>query len=384
MNQSIVYISSGKLYYKEFNKNPVEIESKFINELKQNYQNSFKNSNWKNNDSDDPYENMKWGTQVLNSGEYPLRVTAIAKGTKDGDIYYSVKTSHVNILLKYNLISKEELRLIHSNEFKIIDLSVTTDDKVLCSFVDSNNTRSLVVIDESNRIEITEGPSLDEAPYTLDDNNIYYQSAGIMSSRDGLNMGSSHYSLQKLNREDKKIETILESEYYDFIFPKINKNNELYFIKRPYELPEHLKDSSILDYIFDIILFPFRLLRAIFYFLNKMSLIFSNKPLTTAGKKVEVDNNFNHMLLRGKFIDLDKLQKENKGSKFFSLVPSSWELVKKSGEKYSIIAKNVVSYDISNDEEIIYTNGSTIFYLDKNGKRKKLVNQFPIESILFV
>jgi len=79
--------------------------------------------------------------------------------------------------------------------------------------------------------------------------------------------------------------------------------------------------------LLDALLFPFRLARAFFDFLNVFSLTFSKKPLTTAsGPKVEGPDE-KSMFLRGRLVDAEQLLKEQEGKQEDpALVRQHWEL----------------------------------------------------------
>jgi hypothetical protein len=87
--------------------------------------------------------------------------------------------------------------------------------------------------------------------------------------------------------------------------------------------------------------------------------------------------------LRGRIIDAKKaLREAGNKEETPSLVPKTWELVKRSpnGED-GVVAKGVVAFDIGSDETIIYTNGSAIYQIDKSGKSQRLFKDRLIEDI---
>ncbi len=76
-------------------------------------------------------------------------------------------------------------------------------------------------------------------------------------------------------------------------------DGHLYYIRRPYEVSHFSPRTALLD----LVLFPFRLLRAVFHFLNFFSLVYSRKPLTTAsGPKLNHEQQF-ILLLKDKLIE---------------------------------------------------------------------------------
>jgi len=128
--------------------------------------------------------------------------------------------------------------------------------------------------------------------------------------------------------------------------------------------------------LLDALLFPFRLARAFFDFLNVFSLTFSKKPLTTAsGPKVEGPDE-KSMFLRGRLVDAEQLLKEQEGKQEDpALVPKTWQLIKrdKAGSE-TVIADAVLAYDLAADGSVVYTNGRSVFQTQaNNGAEKKLL-----------
>lgn len=143
---------------------------------------------------------------------------------------------------------------------------------------------------------------------------------------------------------------------------------------------------SPIKFIEDFLLFPFRLLRAIFHFLNFFSLTYSRKPLTTAGGPKIKGIDQKNLILRGRIIDARKAYGEYERDKDApSLVPSSWELVKKSGSgEERVIARGVVAYDFVPDGGTIYTNGRCVYLLDEKGSSKTILKTNLIEDLAII
>ena len=115
----------------------------------------------------------------------------------------------------------------------------------------------------------------------------------------------------------------------------------------------------------DALLFPFRVLRALFHYLNFFSLMYSRKPLITAsGPAVQAD--LKDILIKGKRLDADAaLRTGILLNGVPSLVPASWELVCRSpqGEEH-VLASHVASFDIGSDGTLLFSNGYGVFALE--------------------
>jgi hypothetical protein len=115
-------------------------------------------------------------------------------------------------------------------------------------------------------------------------------------------------------------------------------------------------------------LFPFRLLRAVFHYLNFFSLMYTRKPLTSAsGPKVEAD--WKNILVQGKRIDAEKALREARAVHgVSSLVPADWQLVRRSPHgAEQVLETSVASYDIGADGAVVYTNGRGVFAIEQDG-----------------
>jgi len=126
--------------------------------------------------------------------------------------------------------------------------------------------------------------------------------------------------------------------------------------------------------LFDTLQFPFRLLRAVFHYLNFSSLMYSRKPLTgAAGPKVQAD--IQHIILKRRHIDAEKaLRQENAVNGLASLVPRTWELVSRTPQgQETVLATNVSRQDLLADGRIIYSNGRAVFMLGRGSQSSVLL-----------
>jgi hypothetical protein len=185
----------------------------------------------------------------------------------------------------------------------------------------------------------------------------------VARSEEGYVIALGPANIQMLDLNKGELTAIREDDELEFLQPKVTPDGDLLFIQRPYEAPRYSSSNLIMDFL----LFPFRLLRAVFHYLNFFSLMYTRKPLTSAsGPKVQAD--LKELLIKGKRIDAENaLKKEHRVNGVRSLVPRSWKLIRKNrnGEE-RVIATNVSSYDVMRDGSIIFTNGYGVFILDSS------------------
>jgi hypothetical protein len=137
----------------------------------------------------------------------------------------------------------------------------------------------------------------------------------------------------------------------------------VYFIRRPYQ-PDGAPVSPW-KVALDVLLFPFRLARAIVHFLNFISLMFARKPLMTAGGPPKEGPDQRYLMLWGKVIDAEKTLRQNRKDDGDALVPKDWRLIHRDSDgKETVLATRVVAYDVSPDGRIVYTDGSRAYARD--------------------
>lgn len=375
---NIAYLSKGKLYFKNHNNQIEEVQSDYIQKLIDRIEKQQQQHGWK--------EGTSWGTtpvggvREFSTDNVDIHFTS-AEMLPENKILYFLKGEGFGGLFRYDITSKEEQRISHHQNLDYTDLNHDPKRKqILCTSNFSSGVSNIVLMDENgdSSRELTGGDTEDIAPcwLTNGDNQIVFQSMGLARSPEGFIMARGPASIQLLDTEKGEVSPVLENESYDFIDPKVSKQGDLYFIRRPYDT-EQYKTSNL---FMDTLLFPFRLSRAIFHYLNFFSLMYSREPLSSASSpygKADMKD----IMLKGKRIDAEKaLQKGQSIQGVPSLVPKTWELIRRnqSGQE-TVLASSVSSYDLADNDEIIYSNGYGVFSLE-NGEsslifKDKLVSE---------
>lgn len=159
--------------------------------------------------------------------------------------------------------------------------------------------------------------------------------------------------------------TLLDSEAFDYLSPRKRADGTLYCIRRPFEpAGASISPWKLLS---DIVLFPYRFVRALVYFFNFISLVFARKPLITSGSP-ESPAQRASMMLWGRVVDAEKALKRAGKGKSPALVPSSYQLIRFDAEGHEqVLARNVAAFDVSTDDQILYSDGSSVFLLADDG-----------------
>jgi hypothetical protein len=237
--------------------------------------------------------------------------------------------------------------------------------QLLCAQHSRNGAANIVVMDADggNYRELTGGDTVDNSPAWVPGqaNAVLFQSSGLARNPQGYVLAQGPTSIQMVDTAAGSLTTILEDPRLDFLQPRVGANGLLYFIRRPYEAPRYGMDSAVVD----TLLFPFRVLRALFHYLNFFSLMHSRKPLISAsGPAVQAD--LKDILIKGKRLDAEAALRTGAPLNGVpSLVPASWQLVCRNtqGEEH-VLASHVASFDIASDGTILFSNGYGVFVLE--------------------
>jgi len=383
---SVGYISRGKLFHQSGKEHPNQIHSPFGQKMIDQAVRVNQSNDWKTKGSGSPFKGgMLWGVDNANADAIRVNITSVTKGREEGSLFYILESETTSGLFLYDRSTREEKRLFHKNHFEAKDLNQNPETgEFLCSQSFTDGTSNIVVMNEDGREmrTLTDGDSVDEAPAWIpgSERRLLFQSTGIARNSQGHAVGRGAASIQALDLDNGNLTGVLEDTRFDYLYPRIGTDGFLYFIRRPYEQKPGVSGLTVL---FDFLLLPFRLLRAIFHYLNFFSLVYSQKPLTSAtGPKVEGDD-LKTLLLRGKVIDAEKALR--KGAKIMgvpSLVPASWELVRKSTDgREEVVARHVAAFDVGADGELIYSNGCGVFTLDARGRAILMARDNIIEEV---
>lgn len=381
---AIAFLAEGKLYLKQGDGAPQLVESVFAQQILDRVERNRQRNDWK--------EGMAWSfaTQrmqlgVSAAGEVrSIRFTGVAAGRTARELFYAIDTDYVGALFEYDPKEGYERRLFHRNHFRPRDLCCHGESGMLAfSLPADDGTACITVIDPQGRglREVTEGDSVDEAPSWAagGDKAIVFQSAGVGRNQMGMRIALGCYAIQKLDLDSGQLSTLLEDDATDYLLPRMAADGSLYFIRRPYEARPTV---SPLRVGLDIVLFPFRLVRAIVHFLNVFSMMFSRKPLLTAGGPPREGPDARVINLFGRVIDAQKALRKGGAGAVRSLVPSSWQLVRRSsGGQEQVLASGVVGYDLCPDGSIIYTNGTSVFHLRPGGEPREICAGHLVERV---
>lgn len=363
---NIYYVSEGKLYSVQEGRGQL-LPSEAAEKYRRNLKEIEKRQEWKTSGAGARFMGSGMmslsGTQSTSESAYVNVESLTAAGSEKLIYALSLETSaglHTKNPLREEAAEGFILRRNHTR-IHHIDCNPRYD-ALVASVSDGPKECHIAIIKEehSEFHVITEGETMDITPSYSRANPqiIYYSSAGYYVDPRKNKTYYGSYCLNKLDLESGILTEIMADEKYDYIRPKETAASKLYCIRRLKSTP---KERSL---FLDILLIPFRLLKAIFGWLNFFSRRYTGEALvkdkeggTNPAKhqtKSEED-----IFIEGNLINAEKALKENirQGERYPGIAPKSWELVL-IGENghVEVIKKGVLDYTFAG-EDLLFSNG---------------------------
>ncbi len=378
-----MFISQGGLHLLHEGGATTRLESAFGRSLRDRAAQIHQRHAWKTEGRGAQFmSGMLWGAQPRDTGEFPILITGVTRGPSPGDLLYTLETNDVGGVFLVDNAGIEK-RLFHTADFRLRHLSLSPDGAMIAASVAHSTfiTNIAVLSIEGNEFyEATEGDSVDFAPRWVPGHGprrLVYQSAGVGRNASGHVSGFSPFAIHELNLDNGSVTTLLEDPDHDLLSPHALADGTLFFIRKPVD---RLAKTSPFAALKDTVLFPFRVLYAIFQYFNFFSMRYTGKPLVTPKGAAARHIDPMRMMIWGNLSEAARLQQEDDPQK--ALAPDTWELVRRSADNTTqVLAKGVLSFDLTRDGEVIYSNGAVIHRLTASGRPEKVVQGKMIEQI---
>lgn len=364
------------------------MESAYITRYRELSIRDSRNKEWKKQTDNMMYDGFFNQNQTVEAS-----VCALTPTLKENEVLYAFSVNETSGIYRKSTDDekKTEAHFITSNDVTFQEINVRADGMMLGTVKRDFLTSDIAVFSKQggDYKYVTGGDSLDEHPYLSEDGEILYNSYAIGRDMENNFVKYMPSELLKINTRSLQIETVLSDEKYSFVKPILDKEGNLYCIRKPGEEKE--KSNLLLD----IILIPVRLIQAIGGFLSMFVRIFTGKPLmrgkgkTAGGGSAAKNMDEQRLFLHNHMLNVEKELKKNAKSDEGGFIPHSWQLVrfKKTGADgffdggYDVnhpeeLAKGVADF-VWTEEGAVYTNGKRIYTVyEDNGewKRKKLQN----------
>jgi len=390
MSHSYAYLSQGQLHLKLGNDPVRPIDSKFGESVRERAAQINHRNAWKTQGTGAKFMSggLLWGRNAAdNPTDIHIDITGISSGCKPGELYYSLSTDEIGGVFLLRDQASDELRLLHTADFRVRRLAAGPGQDSLACVVQRKGGQSSIAImrsDGTDMRDVTQGDTVDDAPHWLPGSarELIFQSSAIGRNRAGFAVTQAPFAIHKLDLEAGTVTTLAEDPKFDLLTPQLATDGSLYYIRRPYRDPN--QPLSPWRAALDLVLLPFRLLYAIFQFLNFFTVRYTGNTLTTTGNARQKHADLRKMMVWGNLLDADKAaDRADDGTP--ALVPKSWELIRRrTGAMEEVIAKGVLCYDLYSDGSVLYSNGSGIYRVDQNASVERLAKDALIEQVVAV
>jgi hypothetical protein len=387
MANDFAYLAQGKLHLKLGDAPVRPIESQFGNSVRHRAQELQQRNSWKTQGRGAQFMRggALWGVNDADPALMPIRISGLSPGCQPGELLYSLDTPEIAGLFVIKDAGQHEQRLFHTADYRVGHVTAQPEGKkIACAFSHKGGTSSIAIMNEdgSEMAEATQGDTIDMAPTWVpgQPQELVFQSAGLARNRAGQMVGRGAFAVHRLNLNSGELTTIAESATADLLGPRIAQDGTLYSIKRPYRGPG--AKVAVGQAALDFALFPFRLLYALFQYLNFFTMSYTGKSLTSAGGAAR-EADVRQMMVWGNLIDAQKSGRSRGEDGTPSLVPKNWELVRqRPGGSVETIARGVLSFDLYDDGGVLYSNGSAVYRLGPEGKTERLAKDSLIEQVV--
>lgn len=387
---SFLYIAQGRIFLKEPNQPPRQIESIFARNMADRVQQIHQRNAWKTQgfgarfmSGGTPWSN---GQDESDQADLAVIINSVARGTREDEILYSLASSEIGGIFGIESNGQKERRLLHTADFRIGELNTSAENKVACVIRTKAGSHLAVMRGDGGELsEITQGDSLDAFPVWVpgNSNELVYQSAGIARNEDGRTIGVSASQIMKVNIESSETEVLLGDEEHDYLNPRVDAAGNLYCVRKPHE--SLTPSFNPFRALWDLVLLPVRLLFALFQFMNFFTMRYTGNTLVSSGNMKRRQMDMRQMMI------MDNLLHARRANSLFSpnrknwKVSRPWTLIKKSPNgQIEDIAGGVFTFDLCDDGSLLYTNGNQVFFRSAGSQPQEVLkNQFISQVLSF-
>lgn len=373
------FVAGGRMHVSVGGAAAREVGSAYADSVRARTQDIHRRHAWKGEGAQGGFGAIAWGRQPADAPTVNARVTGLTGGPAAGELLYALDVDALTAVCASDPRTGAERRLLHGSKARIRDLCARRDrDDVACAVVHDDGTASiaLMTLEASDLRQVTEGESRDLAPAWADDGTrrIVYQAAGLGRDAAGRAAGYGRFEVHVLDLDRGEVQTLAADAGADLERPRIGPDGTLYYLSRPHAGPR----SSTFRMLRDLLLFPPRLLFAVFQYLNFFSARYTGKPLMAAGGPKGKDGDVKRMLEWANIADAGRAGAEDETGG----IPASHRLMRRRPtQSTDALAAGVAAYDIAPDGSIVYATGTAIVHLT-DGKAEKLCEARGVDSIV--
>lgn len=366
---TIIYSSENKIFgYDETEKSLTEIPCERVNKYRETVRNIQQRKEWKTTGTGANFMGMATA-DMINPDELPVRITGLS--VNGDELVYGVNLEDVGSIYhrSFDPADTAEGLVRASNDFLFGSFDIKDGKLAVC--MGSASFQHVAVMDMNGRYdEYTDGDTIEENPcWAAKKNGVYFSTAGYARDRYGSIAAVSPRAIACLDLDRKSMTEVVSDENYDYLHPREDKNGDLYYIRQPYG-GEKPKGGVTFK---DVIMFPYRIVKGLFGFLNYFTTIFGGESLKSGGVSngtKSKQRSQRDIIIEGNVINAEKLDKINEaeGDKLSGIMPASRVLIKRTADgSEEILKKGVLDYILDGDGNVIISNGRHLLRIDKDG-----------------
>ncbi len=402
MKLSFYYISNGKMYRFDEGKS-TEIKSGVLESYISRVRSSAERNEWKYNGSGAAFTGNAIPGASAGEAVSSIFSRINCVGEHNGCLIYSLDIDNTNGIYRKSPDTDGEGIVLcsSSNAYRDFDIQ---GNLLVTSTAFAGESHIGILNLNTNRFNLyTEGHARDSAPVwsAVDGGRVYFCSAGLPENNNNeRNEDSAPRGISQMVNEmyanaatprgpsaicaldinEGRLDELLADERYDYVHPQSTSDGSLYYIRKPYKSGNN--NGGSLGCLADLLMMPFRLIGALFSFLNVFSAKYSGKTLSRSDVK---NRDEKQMFIDGNLINAERELRENqrRGDKNPGIIPRSWELHRLDRDgKGTLVRCGVAAYRVDEKSgDILISNGSHILRIDKNGKEEKLLTEQGVSFI---
>lgn len=405
MRENYFYIADGQMFYRDKEKD-VALQSGVLDAYVARIRESAKRNEWKYQGEGAKFTGSFAPGQDAESRVASIQSAICCLGHTENKLLYSLRLDgSVGIYSKISPADNKEGILLSDAGVAYRDFDYFSDRLAVSAATGGESHIGVLEKDSTLCKTYTDGHSFDFSPVWSRTNpdDIYFCTRGLpvdtaeeerpaekplsypemvrsmMEAGEAQPKGSASISL--LHLKEGTLDEILSGDAYDYLHPQSTSDGSLYYIRRPFRREAGTRPFGCLV---DILLFPVRLLAALFGFFNVFSMQYSGKALSHSGDAKRRDEG--KIFIDGNLISAEKELKENshRGEKNPGIIPRSWELhrLDKNGED-TLIRRGVVAYRVEEQSgDILFSNGSALLCRHADGTEQCISKTDRITFIL--
>lgn len=300
----------------------------------------------------------------------------------ENHVLYSITVNDLSGIVEKDLTADKdsEIHVIHSRDLVFCGTDLNSDKTKFVTCLKENYVNGHLTeydLKTDDYVSLTDGDCLDSDAYysRRDANKIFFSSKGAGRNANGEFVRYSPAKICVYDIRNGDIEEMNFDTAYSYVKPKDDAEGNLYYIRRPSEE----KNVNPLRTLLDIVLIPWRIIQAIYYFLESFTLLFTGRKFIKDGSNPAKTSNKSEreLLVEDNLVNAEKEYKNNLRHKDANagIAPWSWELVKHTPfNEEKVIRHGVVDYCLLDDGNVILNNGKHVLLVDTNGKESKLAD----------